>query len=373
MKILHVGKYYFPYHGGIETVVRSLAEGFVDRGDEVTVLCSHPGTGGPIDEWIHGVRVVRTPTLGTLASQPVSPLLPVSIERLARSHDVVHVHSPNPLAEACVLPLRKKIPVVVSYHSDVVRQRRFVPIYRPILRRFLARAGRIAVPTRHHVDSSEFLPEFSPKCRVIPFGIDPRELEPRRGEIATVAALRQRYGDYALFVGRLVEYKGLPVLLRAAKSLDQSVVIVGEGPALDDLRSLAGELGISERVHFAGRVGDRATLGAYYRASRCVVLPSISRAEAFGMTLLEAMACGRPLVSSRLDTGVSEVNEDGVTGLQVAPSDPEALATALRRILSDEALASRFGEAGLARFRERYSRAAMISSYRALYAETIES
>jgi glycosyltransferase involved in cell wall biosynthesis len=370
VKILHLGKFYHPTPGGIETFLKNLAEGLVGAGDETTVLCSsttHQGS----EERLGGVRVIRSPSLGVLLSQPLTPTLWPKLRKLAREHDVVHVHTPNPLAELLTLGLPADKPVVVSHHSDVVRQRLILPFYIPVLKRFLRRSNRIAVATRSHITHSSFLPDFAAKCEVIPYGLDPIEATPETADAAQ--RLRQKHGRFILFVGRLVGYKGVIHLIQAMPKIDATLVIVGEGPLRPSLEEEARKLGGAQKIRFVGNIADPNDFRAHYEACELLVLPSVSKNEAFGLVQLEAMAFGKPTVVSRLDSGIVEVNEDGVTGLHVPPRDSEALSSAVSSLLADDARRSAMGQAARRRFLERFTREKMVGTYRKLYEKTIES
>jgi rhamnosyl/mannosyltransferase len=367
MRILHLGKYYYPIPGGIESFLKSLTEGLTEIGDSNTVLCSSSALAGST-ETIDGVSVIRSPSFGTLFSQPLTPKLLFTLHRLARTHDIVHVHTPNPLVEAFVLTLPSRVPVVVSHHSDVIRQRLLLPIYAPVLRRFLRRANRIAVATQSHVRHSAYLPEFAQKCEVIPYGFDPGELERSAPIEREAARLKGEYGDrFILFVGRLVGYKGVSFLLEAMKQIQAKLVIVGDGPLDSELKEQARQLGIADKVLFVGNLAGRDRLLAHYHASELLVLPSVSKNEAFGLVQLEAMAFSKPSVVSKLDSGIVEVNVDGETGLHVPPRDASALATAIRSLLEDDARRARMGAAARRRFEETFTRRRMVGSYRELY------
>jgi glycosyltransferase involved in cell wall biosynthesis len=353
----------------METVLQTLAEGLVARGDDVTVLCSAENARGA-DEVLAGVRVVRSPSLGKLLSQPMSLGLPVTLAKLAGSFDVVHLHMPNPLAELATLALPRRVPVVVTYHADINRQRALRPLYGPLRRAILARSRRIVVPTENHILFSEVLPRLRDKCVVVPFGIPAARYWLDDAARALADELRRRHGRFVLFVGRLVYYKGLSTLIEAARELEAHVVVVGDGPLRAQSQAKVDALGLGARVSLVGAL-EQAELNAYLEACAVLVLPSVSRAEGFGMTLLEGMLFGKPLVTSRLASGVQLVNEDGVTGLQVEPREPRALAAALARLLADDALRASMGAAGRARLEARFSLEQMVSGYRAVYEEAL--
>lgn len=376
MKILQVGKYYHPHHGGIETVVKSLSQGLIQAGDEVTMLCSSDSRSSS-EEWLEGVRVLRWGTATTQLSQPISPGLLRYLARLGSpaDFDLVHFHSPNPVPEIAWLCLRKKIPFVVTYHADVVRQRFTRRFYWQALRRFLSEAGRICVATRFHIVHSPVLTEFESKCAVIPFGLDQETCRlteaPDKDLLAKASEIRQRYGKFVLFVGRLVPYKGLSHLLGAMKSLDASVVVVGEGPLGNELRAEAAALGIGGRAHFLGGVKSHRDLMAHFLACELFALPSINQSEAFGMVLLEALACGKPVVTTRIPSGVNFVNQEGVTGLVAEPESSESLARAIGAILSDGALRETMARAARERFLAHFTQDRMIQGYRETYQSVV--
>jgi glycosyltransferase involved in cell wall biosynthesis len=369
LRVLQIASFYAPTLGGMETVLQDLAEGLVAAGDSVTVLCSAVGPRGA-RETMGGVTVLRSPSLGKWFSQPMTPLLPVTLARLRGAFDVVHLHMPNPLAELATALLAPHLPIVVTYHADIIRQRALWPLYRPTRTAILARCRRIVVPTELHIRYSEVLSPLRDKCTVVPFGISPRRYALDDAGRARAAELRRRHGKFVLFVGRMVHYKGLTTLIDAMREVDAELVAVGDGP----LRMLA-EMTIAEyrlggRVTLAGAV-SQAELNAHLEACSVLVLPSVSRSENFGMILLEGMLFGKPLVTSRLQSGVEAVNQDGVTGFQVAPSDPPALGAAIGKVLSDETLRASMGAAARARLESHFSLRQMVSGYRAVYEQAI--
>ncbi|MFI5280423.1 MAG: glycosyltransferase, partial [Gemmatimonadales bacterium] len=252
---------------------------------------------------------------------------------------------------------------VITQHSDIVRQRALRPLYDPLLRRAFTQARAIAVGSSQLLGASRELRGFEAKTRVIPFGIDASRFAATPDVLARAGALKASWGERPaiLAVGRLVGYKGFDVLLRAARDLKATVVIVGRGPEEAGLRALAGP-----HTVFAGRVNDD-DLVAHYHACDLFCLPSVTIAEAFGMVLLEAMACGRPLVTTTLPTGVSAVNRDGVTGLAVPPGDAGALREALAALIGDAARRRAMGEAARRVQAAEYSAALMGERYLELY------
>jgi rhamnosyl/mannosyltransferase len=211
-----------------------------------------------------------------------------------------------------------------------------------------------------------------PQRVVIPYGFEAGEFQPSAASRARLQALleeKRAAGGNALFaLGRHVYYKGFDVLLRAMAGIDALLWLGGSGPLTDELKAAAARAGVASKVRFVGRIADDE-LVAYYEAADAFVLPSVAKAEAFGLVQLEAMYCRRPVVSCRLGTGVEWVNQDGVTGLVVTPGDVEALAGAINRLLADPALRASLGEAGRRRVEHEFSREHMVRSMLALYRE----
>lgn len=331
MRILHVYKAYYPVLGGIENHVKLLAEGQTAAGHDVTVLATAPGWRTSV-ETRGGVRVIKAGRLAEVASTPLSPSLPLTLYR--QQPDVTHLHFPYPPGEIAQAPLLGRRPTVLTYHSDVVRQKRMLQLYKPLMMHVLRHVDRILVSSPPYLASSPVLAEVRERCVVIPFGIEQARFHSVPSQ--EVEQVRRAYGPgpLVLFVGVLRYYKGLAYLLEAMQRVEARLVIVGEGPEGPVLREQAEALGLGGKVVFAGRVNDEA-LPAYYRAADLFCLPASERSEAFGLVLLEALSTGLPIVSTELGTGTSYVNRDGVSGLVVPPRDAPALATALERLIRD--------------------------------------
>ena len=348
MKIVQVYKDYEPpVFGGVEHTMRLLSRGLARiPGYQSTVVCSWDRPVTRVEQ-LEETTVVRVATFGRLARSPVSPTLPGWLRRL--QPDILHFHYPNPTGEMSCLVAGPRCPVVVTYHADVVRQRQLLRVYRHPLARFFRRADRILVTSPYMLDGNALLEPHRDRCRVIPIGIDLGRMEdtPRARQVA--AEVRARCAaPVVLFVGRMRPYKGLPVLVEAMREVPGTLLLVGSGEQEARVRERIQALGLESRVVMTGDVPD-ADLPGYYRAADLFVLPSVSRSEAFGLAMVEAMSCGLPVVSTRLGTGTSFVNQDGVTGLEVPAGDPGAMAVAMRRLLSNREEARRMGESARAR------------------------
>jgi rhamnosyl/mannosyltransferase len=321
---------------------------------------------------MNGVRIVRAGSLGIFLSMPVSFSLPFLLKKLSKDADVLHFHMPFPLAVMSYLLVRPNGKVVLWWHSDIVRQKRIMLLYKPFLFRFLKKADRIIVATVEQIESSAFLKVFKDKCEVVPFGIDTRNLQLDSDTRQEVAKIREKYGSkIVLFVGRLIYYKGVEHLIRAMKDVDGKLLIVGEGPLEGELRSLVAEYRLEDKVAFIGRVEDQG-MAAYYHSCDVFVLPSIARSEAFGIVQLEAMACGKPVINTDLPTGVSHVSRNGETGITVPPADPAALTEAMNRLFEDSDLRQKCGANARRRVEERFGAARMIEDVFGVYERVLE-
>ncbi|NLE75245.1 MAG: glycosyltransferase [Chloroflexi bacterium] len=364
-RILHVYKDYYPVVGGIENHIRLLAEGQAAQGRQVAVLATSL-TSRTVVEERGGVQVFKAGRAATVASMPISITLPIMLGRL-RPH-ITHLHFPYPLGETAQLLFGRGRPTVITYHSDVVRQQGWLRLYEPILRRVLRRADCILATSPNYIQSSSYLQAVRDRCQVVPLGIEVARF--RAAPAAAVADLRARFGaPLYLFVGRLRYYKGLPHLLQALQGLPGHLVVVGEGAMRSTWEHEARQLGVADRVHFVGEVEDE-DLPTYYHACDLFILPATQRSEAFGAVLLEAMASGRPVISTELGTGTSWVNQDGETGLVVPPADPQALRGAMERLMDDEALRTRLGQEAL-RHAQGFDVRALVEQVLAVYDEVL--
>ncbi len=367
MNILHIYKDYPPVMGGIEYHIRWLAQAQAARGHEVTVLVTNPAGMETTARVEQGVRVIRASRVVTLASTPISLSLPRLL--LRQDPDVVHLHFPYPLGEVSQWLLRRGRATVMTYHSDVVRQARVLRLYGPLLKAVLRSMDRILATSEPYIASSPWLRPLAAKCTVVPLAIDvSRFLHPHTQQVASI---RRRFpGPILLFVGRLRYYKGLDYLIQAMARVNATLLIIGSGPEAARLGALSYDLGLASKIHFLGDISD-ALLPAYYQAADLVVLPSTHRSEAFGLVLLEAMAAGKPLVTTELGTGTSWVNQHGVTGLVVPPRDTMALSQAIQELLEDEPKRIAMGKRARARARQEFDLPVLVDRVLGIYEEVL--
>lgn len=368
MRVLQISKFFPPEHGGIEVCAREIAEGLTDAGIANDVLCCARGRATVRERAPSGYSVVRAGSLGQLHAMSVAPALVGETGRMAADRDVLHVHMPDPMAALAVWRTRPRARLVLHWHSDVIRQRIALRAYAPLQRWLLARADAIVATSAPYAAASATLAPWRDKLAVIPLGISDNAARSRSDR---VAALRAGHaGKKMVFaLGRMASYKGFEVLIEAAARLGDGCVvrIGGAGPRLDRYRAQVARLGLGERVQLLGPMSDDELI-THLHAADLFCLPSTTRAEAFGVAMLEAMAAGRPVVASDIaGSGVPWVNRHGETGLNVPVGDAAALAAGIGQVLDDTALAARMGAAARSRYEREFTAARMTRRFIDLY------
>jgi glycosyltransferase involved in cell wall biosynthesis len=365
LRVLQVGKFYPPHIGGMETHLEALCGGLRKHADVRVIVSSDDRNS--VEEVLNSVPVSRLATVLKVRSTAISLAMASRIRNSAA--DLVHIHLPNPTAVLAYLASGYRGPLVVTYHSDIVRQKVLARMFEPLLYAALRRSSAIITTSTNYLATSPVLQTFRDRCHVIPFGMDTARFE--QCDADAVRHVHARFGErLVISVGRLVYYKGLEHLIRAMTQVRGKLVIIGDGPLREKLERLAAELGVAEKVFFAGGIDDAAML-PYYHAAALFVLASVARSEAFGIVQIEAMAAGLPVVNTSLDSGVPLVSLHEQTGLTVPPADPQALAGAINRLLDDPALRQRFGQAGMLRARQEFGLDAMVNRTLGLYQSAI--
>jgi rhamnosyl/mannosyltransferase len=367
LRILQLGKFYPPHRGGIETHLETLCRGLAQAtAVELEVIVANDSLLSTTEK-LDGATVRRLGCVAQIASVPLCLGLTRAIRRTPA--DLVHLHLPNPYAAFALLVSRHRAPIVISWHSDVIRQKNLARMLTLIDRAIVRRAAAIIATSTNYLENSPTLRRNRARCHVIPFGLDPAEFG--ACDASRVMHIRVCYGQrIVLAAGRLVYYKGFEYLIHAMAEVNGHLLIVGEGPRRAQLESVAEHASVRDRVTFLGNV-SREELIDVYHAADVFVLPSIARSEAFGIVQLEAMACGKPIVNTRIQSGAPGVSIDGETGLTVEPAAPTALAGALNRLLDDPQLRARYGAAAALRLRDHFSRDLMVARTLALYQQVL--
>lgn len=349
--IVMLHKAYPPWVGGVERHIRDVSEALVERGWRVTALVCNDAR-YEMQEWRNGVRVVRVPCWGRILSQPLTTRYAQWLKRL--QPDIIHAHAPFPLAWLMARRVSKSVPVICTWHSDIVRQKFLMPLLRPFELGFLKRCNKIIGTSPRLIEHSRALAPVRDRCHSIPLSLPPNGHD-KLSNAHEVNEFKKQYSKpIVLFVGRLVGYKGLKHLINAMKPIDAQLFIVGDGPLRSALQNQAERAGLSDKITFLGYVDDE-TKRNLYRAADVFVLPSVSANEAFGYVLLEAMSEGLPVVTCDLPTGVSYVNQHQQTGLVVPPRNAAALREAIQTLLNDETLRREYGDAARMRVKTEFN------------------
>ncbi len=384
LNICHLGKFYPPAPGGIETHVQTLARGQAALGAHVRVICiNHANRAGRDVTWARygatqsvierdgQVHVSRLGRSASVARLDVVPGLPKLLSDLQYSDlDVLHLHMPNPTMLLAAASLRLTIPLVITHHSDVVRQRLLRWFYRPFESLIYSRASAIACSSSGYVEGSALLQQHVEKVELLPMGLDLSDYTdqpPMAREHA--AEIRRRYGEKIwLCVGRCVYYKGLHTAIEALVHVPGTLIIIGSGPLERDLREHARRLGVGQRVVWWGYATKDELIGAYHAAT-ALWFPSSHRSEAFGLVQIEAMASGCPVINTEISgSGVSWVSRHEFCGLTVPVNQPRALGSAAKRVLDDPALHARFSSAARQRAVEEFNHQTMAQRSLQIYA-----
>ncbi|MGX5804448.1 glycosyltransferase [Bradyrhizobium sp. Arg314] len=365
MKVLHFFKTYWPdSFGGVERTIHAIAESTASHGVETQIL-SLSRAPGENTRRIGGHMAVKARLDFELASTGFSREVFRKFDTLARQSDLVHYHFPWPVMDIAHLRSRHGKPAVVTYHSDIVKQRLLLPFYNPLMQRFLSDVDAIVATSPDYLRSSTVLRRFTAKSTVIPIGI-----EENAYPVPTAAddAWRQSIvtEPFVLFVGVLRYYKGLDILIEASDRARCKIVIAGSGPIEQQLKLQAKRLD-RDNIIFLGEVSELQKMALLHACSG-FVFPSNQRSEAYGVSLVEAAMCGKPMISCEIGTGTSYVNKAGVTGLVVPPSDPVRLAEAINRLLDSPEDAEKWGRAARQRFCDLFTAEKMGQAYAQLYA-----
>ena len=367
MKILQLGKYYPPHIGGIEMVMYQITEGLNKRGIHCDVLCSNDKN--KYEEIvINNYKVFKTKSYGKFASTSITPQMIFKLREIIDNYDIIHIHFPDPMANlALMLSEHKNKKVILHWHSDIIKQKNLLKLYLPFQNWLLKRADKIIATTPKYIEESPYLSKYKNKCIAVPIGIDKNRL---KVNMELVNELKNKYNKKIVFsLGRLAYYKGFEYLIKAARYLsdDYIILIGGEGELKEELSELIKKEKLEKKVKLIGKIKDE-DLGSYYYASDLFVLPSIEKTEAFGIVQIEAMSFGKPIIATKIKgSGVDWVNEHGVSGLNVEPKNPKAIADAILLLTKDEMTYKSFSKNAKERFEKLFTLDKMIDNILNVY------
>lgn len=364
MNILHVYKTFInDTMGGTEQVIAQLGATANHAAFNHTVLSLTSQSTGML-EGFRGIKNLRYKEQVSIASNSMSFGMLRDFPKIVTNFDVIHYHFPWPFADLLHLMWRIAKPSIVTYHSDVIRQKLLLRLYDPMMHQFLKSVQAIVATSPQYLATSPILQKYRDKTEVIPIGID-RVSYPVPSE-ERLAYWRTRFGErFFLFVGVMRYYKGLPFLLDAMRGTDYPLLIVGQGPCEQDLRQQAQRLNLSN-VHFLGNISEEDKM-ALLQLCFAFVFPSTMRSEAFGVSLLEAAMLGKPMISTELGTGTSYINVHEKTGLVVPPADASALHAALSYLWTNPEVAANMGKEAAVRHQSLFTGQRMIEGYEKLY------
>jgi rhamnosyl/mannosyltransferase len=366
IKILQINKLYFPWVGGIEKNVQEISEGLSqDKFDIEVLVCKSKGLG--IKEIINGIKIIKAASFGILYGMPISITFPFILAFKSFNKDILHFHLPFPLAVFSYLFFcNKRNKVIVTYHSDIVKQKWFMKIYEPFLISFLRNSNKILVSSPNLINSSKYLKMYKDKCTILPLFID-------LNKYSSTILKADYYIDgissndkVVLFVGRLVYYKGIEFLIEAMQDVNAKLLIVGEGNLRNKLENIVKKLELSKKVIFLGEVPDQK-LKYCYSFCDIFVLPSIENSEAFGIVQMEAMSFGKPVINTDLPTGVPFVSIHGKTGLTVPPKDSKALSRAMNKLLFNKKLYDIYSDNAIKRVKKKFSKSIILEKISKIY------
>ncbi|MFQ6562048.1 glycosyltransferase [Dickeya dianthicola] len=365
INVLHFYKTYYPYtYGGIEQVIFQLCEGAAHHGINSTVEYIAPNKDSGIEPFHHH-NITCDHKFFEISSTPFSLSSIRKFKKLAESADIIHYHFPYPFADMLHFICKIKKPTVVSYHSDILKQKYLLKLYKPLMYHFLDSVTSIVATSPNYLATSETLQKFSYKTSVIPIGLDTcaHQVIDNDNKLKWQKILPERF---LLFIGNLRYYKGLSTLLDAIENSPEiNIVIIGAGPQERQLKEQVSRKNI-ENIYFLGALpdNDKNTL---LELCLGIVFPSQLRTEAFGITLLEGAMHGKPLISCEIGTGTSFINLDRQTGIVVPPSDPAKLREAMKYLWMNPEKAQEMGQNAQKRFHELFTAEKMVNDYVNLY------
>jgi glycosyltransferase involved in cell wall biosynthesis len=372
LRVLQFGRYFPPHIGGTENVIYDLSEGLNKKGIVCDVLCCND-TNDYVEESESGYTVIRTQTILKIGSIAISPQQIFKLRSIWRKYDIIHVHHPAPMATLALWIVNPACKIIVYWHSDIIRQKILLFFFKPFQNWLLKKASAIVATTPEYINGSEALLKYPLKTSFIPIGIggmaNASNSEPQ-------LEIKKQYANKKIIfsLGRLVEYKGYEYLVEAAKYLSDDYVILigGEGRLKGKLLQQIDSNGLANRVKLLGKLSQKE-LPQYFMLCDLFCLSSITKNEAFGLVLAEAMSVGKPIVATRIPgSGVHWVNQDSVTGLNVEIQNGKRLAEAIKTILENPDKKLAFQRGALDRYHMFFKKEMMVHAFSQLYYKILD-
>ena len=370
-RVVHAYKIYKPdVEGGIPEVISTLVSG--SSGEFSNSILVARKLGISRSHHVDGVPVTAVSSFGTIFSTPISFSYPFELLKRARDTDIVVHHAPFPLSDMAISAhFPSHVGLIVFWHAEVMGRAMLKRAVAPFVTATLQRADKIIISHQSLIDRFDSLKPYAEKTKVIPFGTELDFWSALDSEQSIpVQQKRDQFPRLVVFLGRLVGYKGLDVLIDAISRTNAQLAIIGSGPLQEQLTRQANELGLADRVHFLGKL-TRAEVKSFLHAERALVLPSVTSAEAYGLVQMEAMAAGCPVINTDLPTAVPHIARHNQEGLTVPPNDSSALAQAIQNILDDPDLRTRLGRAAKERAFSEYSANVFRDRMASVYREVI--
>ena len=366
MKILQLGKFY-PIRGGVEKVMYDLMTGLSERGVKCDMLCAASEKEDVGEEQINDdATLMCVRSLARVKATMISPEMILKMRKIRNEYDILHVHHPDPMACLALWLSGYKGKVALHWHSDILKQKTLLKLYKPLQNWLINRADVIIGTTPVYLEASPWLKDVQDKTVALPIGVVPLEIN----EAAAADVRKQYEGKKIIFsLGRLVPYKGFKYLIDSARYLDDSYVVLigGGGPLEESLQQRIADSGLQDRVKLLGFLTDEE-VSAYFGACDLFCMSSVYATEAFGIVQIEAMSAGKPVVATKIPgSGVSWVNAHKESGINVDPKDSEALAKAFRRILESEETYNTYSEHAQQRYWDMFTKSRMIDNCMEIY------
>lgn len=370
-KILMINKLYHPWIGGVEKHVQELGESLAkDPEYKVNILCVSENI-WPSTKVKNNVKVKKLSNIAKLIgktlifSMPISFTFPFWLKRIKA--DIMHFHQPFPLSVISYLISKPKGKVVVTWHSDIIKQKFILFFFMPFLKRFLKKADVIIATSQNLIDNSKVLQKYKDKCKVVPLGINPEEFIKNENINKIIKEIKEIISaKIVLFIGRFSYYKGITYLIDAFRDINAVLVVIGSGALENEIRAKIRENKIEHKVIILKDASDDV-IKAYYNVCEFLVLPSTHPSEAFGIVQIEAMGCGKPVISTNLPSGVPFVNQHEKTGLIVKPADSKELNRAIKELLSNDEKRLEYGRNAKKRVEEEFGRETMVNRIKEIY------